>query len=178
MGWSDAAEAFRRDGVVRFASGLAMDVRLPIEWPQPFPHLSRTAIAKDVCSFIDTMRAAGFGYRPLAAVTPVERREGETFFADTLARVAIEAVARLAPGTQTEWRFGAILIGITQFAAKVERDARMVIARVDVADGPSPPHVLSLLGEFIAIGREQFELESQRMSSLAAQGHRTPRPVQ
>ena len=131
-------------------------------------------IARDLCYFMDAMRASGFGFRPIAAVQSAERAAGEAFFIDALTKFAIGAVEELAPGMQTEWTFGAILIGATQFLAKVEAGVRLVIARAESSESGSPPEVLNLLGEFIAVDREALETEARCLNSLAEQANQPP----
>jgi hypothetical protein len=171
---AELAEAFHREGVVRFSSGLEMDVRMAIEWPKPFPQVSKMRIARDLCCFMDKMRESGFGFRPIGAVQPAERAAGEAFSREALTEFAIGAVEELAPSLQTDWTFGAILIGATQFLAKVEAGARLVIARAETSEVGSPPEVLDLLGEFLAVDREALEAEGRCLEALAQQANQPP----
>lgn len=176
--WTNLIEAFHRDGVLHFSSGLAMDVRRPIEWPEPFPQVSRTMIARDLCYFIDHMRMGGFEFLPADAVTSTERAAGAAFFTEALTRFAIGEIETRQPSAQTDWHFGAILIGATQFVAKVETDAHRVIARSETPASGTAPEVMSVLGEFIAFDRERYEIEARGLSALAAQGDQTSRTIQ
>jgi len=175
--WSELASAFHRDGLVVFPSGLALDVRLPIQWAEPFPQLQKLRLTRSVCNWMELMSAAGYGFRPLHSVTPVERAAGDGLAREALTQSAVGEVEELAPSPHTDWTFAVTLVGATQFLARVESELRLVIARVE-PDTRTPPEVLDLLARFVKIDREQYELEAQRITSLAAQGERTPSSIQ
>ncbi len=171
--FAEVAEVFHREGVGRFSSGLTMDVRMPIEWPRPFPQVSKLRIARDLCNFMESLPLTQFGFRRMGEVQSSELAAREAFLRDALTKFAIATVVELAPSDQTDWTFGAILVGATQFVGKVEARLRLVIARVD-SESRTPPEVLDLLGEFIDLDREACEREARCLESLAAEAERPP----
>jgi hypothetical protein len=164
-------------GVLRFTSGLVMEMNQPIQWPEPFPQVAKVMLVRDLCTLMDVMQADGFEFRPLEDVTLEERAAGSTYFLSAVTKFAIEVHRQAKPSMQNDWHFGAIVIGAIQFTDQVEADAGMVIAHSDEPGDRMPPEVMGLLEKYIALDREQFELESRSLSSLAAQADQASRTV-